>query len=411
MLTDEELRVYEHTCLGAVLRCNTTLDELELTPQLFPHAEERTALVAIAEIIREGQKADLISLTAALGIQQAVWVSKLLDYPGNTSYSVKMLKEDAKKRRLRMLAMMIRDSLEEKSSTDIQDIVMRELAALEDGTSRSTTLRSELLGAVEEIEERYKHRGTVGGVPTGFPQLDRWLDGLQKQEIIIVAARTGIGKSELIYSWMVQQIDRGIPIGIFSTETPKRAVVKKLLGKKAAIPFHQLRDGYIGERDFPRINDASADLFERTVFIDDTPGIRIEQLRASARHMVRKGARAIYVDHQGLVEAGSQGMSKVEKTGLVSKGLQVLARELDVPMVVVVQLARRAENGEPSLADLAWSGELEQDARTIMFLWGDRKTGERTLSVVKQTYGGLGNISLVFRPQSETYGEKTKEEP
>ncbi|MBL9031693.1 MAG: replicative DNA helicase [Phycisphaerae bacterium] len=278
-----------------------------------------------------------------------------------------------------------------------------------------------------ELERLASADGRLTGLPTGYPDLDRILSGLQPGEMIIVAARPSMGKTALALN-LAEQIARGgrspgdapkgppAPVGIFSLEMSKAALVQRLLSAFANIDGHRLRTGHLSAIEMASLQTHAEGLAETPLFIDDTPGLTVLSLRARARRMVAQhGVRAVFIDYLQLLSApGSARESRQVEVSAISRGIKALARELSVPVVCLSQLNRASEQREgnrPRMSDLRESGSIEQDADVVVLLhredyyhqgndeWAANnpdKIGVAELIVAKQRNGPTGTVRLTW---------------
>lgn len=249
-----------------------------------------------------------------------------------------------------------------------------------------TSINDVLHGAFERIDELHRERGKLRGVPTGLKKLDELLAGLQKSDLVILAARPSVGKTSLALDFARHAAIRGkVPVGIFSLEMSKEQLVDRLLCAEAGVDLWKMRTGNLSDRpdsnDFPRIGHAMGVLSEAKIFIDDTPGNTVMQIRTKARRLqAEHGLGLIIIDYLQLMEShGSKNSdNRVQEVAVISRNLKGIARELNVPVLALSQLSRAVEATKPAvpkLAHLRESGSIEQDADVVMFIY--RKSADR----------------------------------
>ncbi|MCS7283293.1 MAG: replicative DNA helicase [Anaerolineae bacterium] len=262
----------------------------------------------------------------------------------------------------------------------------------------------------DRIEYLYEHRGEPLGVPTGFIDLDRLLGGLQKSDLIIVAARPGVGKTSFCLSIARNAARLGKHVAIFSLEMSAEQVVQRLVSAETGIDAQRLRLGLLREEEWPLFVHATGVLAQLPIFIDDTPAISALQLRTKARRIhAEYGLDLIVVDYLQLMTADVRVENRVQEVSYISRMLKSLARELDVPLVAVSQLSRAVEqrtDKRPVLADLRESGSLEQDADVVLFIYREEMYKPDTekqhiadIIVAKHRNGPTGVVQLFFRQQ------------
>jgi replicative DNA helicase len=261
----------------------------------------------------------------------------------------------------------------------------------------------------DRIEYLYDHRDEPLGVPTGFIDLDRLLGGLQRSDLILIAARPSVGKTSLGISVARHAANLDQHVAIFSLEMSSEQVVQRMVSAETGIDAQRLRLGDLREEEWPLFVQATGRLSDLPLFIDDTPSISVLQMRTKARRLhAEHGIDLILVDYLQLMTAGDlRHESRVQEVSYISRSLKGLARELEVPLVAISQLSRAVEqrtDKRPILADLRASGSLEQDADVVMFIYRDElynpDTEEQNIAdiiVAKHRNGPTGTVQLFFR--------------
>jgi replicative DNA helicase len=277
------------------------------------------------------------------------------------------------------------------------------------------SVKDTLAESFDRLDELHKSGAGIRGVPTGFADLDDALAGLQQSNLLILAARPGVGKTSLalnIAQYVAVDLKR--PVGFFSLEMSREELVDRLLVSQADIDAWKLKTGKLSEDDFTKLSNAMGELAEAPLFIDDTPALSILEMRTKARRLqVESGVDLIVVDYLQLARS-RQLENRVQEVSEISQGLKNLARELRVPVLALSQLSRAVETRggkKPQLADLRESGSIEQDADVVMFLWReDEENSENImLDIAKHRNGPLRNISLHFKgDRIKFYGRETK---
>jgi len=264
----------------------------------------------------------------------------------------------------------------------------------------------------ERLDELSKNRGSLRGVPTGLKTLDRMLSGLQKENLIILAARPSVGKTSLALNFaQFAAVEKKKGIAIFSLEMGREMLVDRMISAQAGIDGWKISTGNLEEEDFEKYGEAAGELAEATIFIDDTPGISVLEMRTKARRlMLENKIDLIIVDYLQLIRA-PEAESRVQEVSKISQSLKNLARELKVPVLAVSQLSRAVEqrggDKKPQLSDLRDSGSIEQDADVVMFLWrpndDDRQSAK--LNIAKHRNGPTGDIDLFFKTEFTKFYE------
>jgi replicative DNA helicase len=279
-------------------------------------------------------------------------------------------------------------------------------------------LKTLLHAAYDRLDYLHQHKGEISGIRTGFADLDAMTTGLQKSDLILLAARPSIGKTSLALNFAEHAAVReGKTVGVFSLEMSKEQLVLRMLSSVANIDSQRLRTGFLEEMDFTRLAPAMNALAEAPMYIDDTPNISTMELRTKARRLqAESGLDLVIVDYLQLMQSTvqSRDANRVQEVSDISRGLKGLARELQVPVVALSQLSRQAEmreSKEPRLSDLRESGALEQDSDLVMFLWRDKDRGENqdqegevvNLRLAKHRNGPTGETKLWFRKRQTRF--------
>ena len=244
--------------------------------------------------------------------------------------------------------------------------------------------------------------------------------GFQKSEFIIIGARPSIGKTALALSMAANiAIKQGISAGFFSLEMSDMALMQRLVASEARINSSHLRSGMFKMSDFSKLTEAASRIYEAPLYIDDTPNMKLLQIRSTARRLkAQEDVQILFIDYIGLIEPENKGRTpRHEQVGEISRSLKALARELEVPIICLSQVGRQSEGEPPKLSDLRESGSIEQDADVVMFLHRDRMGSEdepgsdrkTELIVAKQRNGPVGKVELVFVPQYTKFESHSRE--
>lgn len=264
----------------------------------------------------------------------------------------------------------------------------------------------------ERIDRLSKHQGGIRGVPTGFKKLDNMLAGLQRSDLIILAARPSMGKSSMALDIARNvAVFQNLPVGVFSLEMSKDQIVDRFIASQANIDLYKLRTGRLqegpGDNDFSRIQSAMGSLSEAPIYIDDMGAINVMQMRAMARRLqADSGLGLLIIDYLQLMESSNKYATPLQQVTENSRALKSLAKELNIPVLVLSQLSRAVEQRtphRPMLSDLRESGAIEQDADVVLFIYRDDKYNENSLEkniaeiiVAKHRNGPTGAVKLYF---------------
>lgn len=280
---------------------------------------------------------------------------------------------------------------------------------------RFLPLKDILVEAFDRIDDLHKSSGKLRGLPTGFKDLDNILSGLQKSDLIILAARPSVGKTALALDFARQiAVSEKVPIGIFSLEMSKEQLVDRLLCAEAKVDSWKMRTGKLGntgvDDDFARIGEAMGRLSDAPIFIDDSASSNVMEIRTKARRLqLEHNLGFIVIDYLQLME-GSNSDNRVQEVSEISRALKGLARELNIPVLALSQLSRAVESRSPQipkLSDLRESGSIEQDADVVLFIYREERENPDTdrkhiadVIVAKHRNGPVGQVELYFRENS-----------
>ena len=280
-----------------------------------------------------------------------------------------------------------------------------------------SSIKEELAEAWERLEHLQKHENTLRGVPTGYPQLDSLLAGLQKSDLILLAARPSMGKTALALDIARQSATKhGTSVGVFSLEMSSQQLVDRMLAAQAGVNAWRLRTGKIKKEDeFARLQEGMGVLAEAPIYIDDKPSSTVLSMRSVARRLkMEKGLGLVIIDYLQLITPihARATDSMVQQVTEISRSLKAMARELDVPVLALSQLSRAVEQrrGRPRLSDLRDSGSLEQDSDVVMFIHREDKMSDNSdrpgvaeILIEKHRNGPTGKIELFFDEEKTTF--------
>lgn len=381
--------------------------------------DERHQMIyeAIVSLFESRTPIDLLTVTENLKKQKdlkrvggAGYLSDLVNNvptAAHVEHYAKIVKEHATKRRLMSAASKLFDmSLDEGIAVEeLLDKAETEVFSITQQNIRKsfTHIKKTLANAFDRLDELHKTPDGLRGIPTGFKDLDEKLAGFQRSNLIILAARPGMGKTTLALN-IAQPlaVKHKRPVAIFSLEMSSEELVDRLLVSQADIDAWRLKTGKLTEDDFTKLAIAMGELAEAPIYIDDTPGMSILEMRTKARRLqVEFGVELIIVDYLQLAKSRNLE-NRVQEVSEISQGLKNLARELKVPVLALSQLSRGVEQRgtkKPQLSDLRESGSIEQDADVVMFLWreDDDKLENVYLDIAKHRNGAIGQVPLYFK--------------
>jgi replicative DNA helicase len=292
------------------------------------------------------------------------------------------------------------------------------------------SMKEQVMSTLESIEKLFENKGAITGVSTGFRDLDKLTSGLHASEMIVIAARPSMGKTALAMNIAEHAaVEMKLPVAIFSLEMSAQQLVQRMLCSRARVNLAKTRDGFLAETDFPKLTHAASKLAEAKIFVDDSAGLTILELRAKARRLkAQQDVRLIIVDYLQLLRSTSRRAQDNRQLEIseISAGLKGLAKELNIPIIVVAQLNRNPEirtgsgKGVPRLADLRESGSIEQDADLVGLLVreeyyadsDEERTeleGKAELIIAKQRNGPIGQVKLTFLKAFTRFEDRAEE--
>jgi replicative DNA helicase len=294
--------------------------------------------------------------------------------------------------------------LVEKTSQKLYEI------ALKHQTSQFYHAKEVANSVLEFIDQRRKAERLITGLPSGFLDLDRLTAGFQPSDLVVVAARPGMGKSSFMLSMALHiASEEKVPVAIFSLEMSKEQLMLRMFSMLSGVPLQNIRQGYVSDEDWERIVKASLEISSRDLYIDDSPSLSTTELRIRSRKLKQeKGVKVIFVDYLQLLRTPYRHATRQEEVAEISRNLKALAKELEVPVIALAQLSRQVEHRSdkrPQLADLRESGQIEQDADLIIFIHRPEvykknpppeEEGLAEIIVAKQRQGPTGLIKLAF---------------
>ncbi|MCL4354378.1 replicative DNA helicase [Patescibacteria group bacterium] len=412
----------EQAVLGALLidKEAITLISEQVLPEYFYNDNNKSIFECMLALNEERKPIDILTLTALLKKKKlyekvggAAYLSSLANVvptASNIAYYAQILRETYVRRSLIRIGGELTDMAfeESKESMEILDKAEQNIFKISQDQVRQgfVHIKETLAESFDRLDELHKSDGGLRGVETGFTDIDFLLSGLQKSNLIVLAARPGQGKTAFVVNIAQNAAVTGKnPIGIFSLEMSKEELVDRLLISQSDIDAWRLKTGKLSEKDFEKLSSAMGELADAPIFIDDTPGISIAEIRTKARRLhLEHGLKLVIVDYMQLADPGKKLESRVQEVTYISQNLKNLARELKIPVIAVSQLSRAVEHrGEkkPQLADLRESGAIEQDADVVMFLYSQEEemTPQRIVKVLvaKHRNGPVGEKELLFR--------------
>jgi replicative DNA helicase len=428
----------EESVLGAVLlssdAANVALEKLhvedfykpshqrifEVIRQLFDSNEPIDAVTVSEGLRRDG------SLDRMGGIESLTRLIDSVPSTSNVEYYAGIVEEHSLRRRLMkvggdigLIAVNTLDPIADVVDQAEQAVFAVAERRVGDGLQNI----DDLLGpAIEKAEELHRNGAEVTGISTGYRDLDRKLAGLHPTNLLILAARPGMGKTSLMLNIAQNVALAGNTVAIFSLEMSREEIVTRMLCANGRIDSQKLRTGRLTESDFTKLSNAAGALYKQNIFVDDSPGLTVTEIRAKSRRLRRRpGLDLIVVDYIQLMN-GSGQENRQQEIAMISRSLKGLARELNVPIIALSQLNRGVESREdkrPRLGDLRESGAVEQDADVVMFIYRDEyyypekveSKGVAEVVIAKHRQGSVGRVDMTFLAEFTLFADMGRADP
>jgi replicative DNA helicase len=406
------------------------IESLKVGAEVFYDLRHQTIFSTLAEMYDSRVAIDVITLQQNLKDKQLLeqvggiaYLSSLPDVvpsAANLSYYLEIVKE---KYLLRKMIHTCTDVVSrvydfEGEIDSLMDEVERDILRISEARVEGTSsnIKELVKRAINQIEDFHQRQGMLTGVGTGFTDLDKMTSGFHPGEMIVIAARPSMGKTSLAMNIAEHvALEQKLPVGVFSLEMTSESLVLRMLCSRSRVNLRNIRDGFLAERDFPKLTGAAGKLANAPLFIDDSSGLSILQLRAKARRMAQQyGIKLFVIDYLQLLHSTARrAENRQQEIADISSGVKSLAKELNVPVIVLSQLNRELEkdkNRKPRMSDLRESGSIEQDADLIGLLYkpssGDDEDGAPAgeeqdavpvnLLIAKQRNGPTGDVHLTF---------------
>ena len=419
----------EASVLGAMMVSDGAIPPVVLDVRLrdedFYRERHRIVFRAITDLYEQGEPVDALTVselltqrgevTEAGGKEAVSELASTVPVPGNARHYARIVKQNALLRRLLATSQRIQKSVHDREG-DPEQLVERAESLLfkvahEERASDFRRVAEVLGDEIDRLEALAKGDREVTGTPSGFRDLDGLLGGFQPGNLIVIAARPSLGKSALVCN-IAENVaaKHGAPVAFFSLEMSEAELAHRFIACRARIANDRLRKGRVAARDWPRVVRACNELEKAPLWLDDSSDLSLLELRAKARRLASSegGLGLVIVDYLQLMRAEDPRANRVEQVGQSSRGLKILARELNVPVIGISQLSRAPElrpDKRPILSDLRESGNIEQDSDVVMFIYRESKyddeadPSEGQFIIAKHRNGPTGTVDVVFLEQ------------
>jgi|YelNatPaOPRAMG01_1025707.scaffolds.fasta_scaffold27976_2 replicative DNA helicase len=428
----------EQSVLGSILIDNDAIHKVAeiLSPEDFYKETHQKIYQAMLSLYERGEPLDLITLSDELkrnkvldkvgGIAYLVQLTEAVPTAANVLNYARIVKEKSLLRNLISAATEIISECyrEEEEIEDLLDRAEQLIFSISEFRIKPSfyPIKDVLKETFKIIERLYERKELITGVPSGFKDLDRLTSGFQPSDLIIVAGRPSMGKTAFCLNIaQYAAIHARVPTAIFSMEMSKEQVAMRMLCSEAKVNASKVRSGFLSEAELQRLTLAASILSDSPLVIDDTPALSVLELRAKARRLKREiSLGLVIIDYLQLMRGRSSTERREQEISEISRSLKALAKELQIPVIAISQLSRRAEDRpgrRPQLADLRESGAIEQDADVILFIYRDEvynpnspKKGIAEIIIGKQRNGPTGTVELAYIPELTAFKDLWKGE-
>ena len=405
-----------------------------LKPEDFYREDNKIIYEAILNIYNRAEPIDIITLKAELssmgkldavgGLEYIAVLPDKVPPTANVDRYIKIVEEKAMLRNLIKTANDILSMGYEPTDEPerVMDLAEKKIFDVMQKKSQKgyTPIKDVLVESFSKLEELYNQKQHVTGVPTGFIDLDKMTAGLHGSEFILIAARPAMGKSAFALNIGAYAATRAnIPVAIFSLEMAKDQVANRILCSEALVDSNAVRTGELSDEDLSKLAETSGELSQAQIFIDDTAGISVMEIRAKCRKLkLEKNIGLVIIDYLQLIQGSGKSSSREQEIAEISRSLKILAKEIEVPVIALSQLSRAVEarpDHRPMLSDLRESGSIEQDADIVMFLYRDdyynedsEKKNQAEVIIAKQRAGSTGTVDLAWLGQYTKFANLDK---
>jgi len=418
----------EKSLLGAVLIDEETLADISEHVTAKDFYEKRHGIIysGMMRLYEKHKPVDLLTLTEELKRKNEIeivggsaYLTELTNYVPTAAHAeayAELVAQKAVRRRLIRASGEISELgyNEETTTQELLEKAEAELFSVSDQSLKQdlVSLESILTESFDRMEELHRNKGQLRGIRTGWRDLDTMTAGLQRSDLLILASRPAMGKTTLVtnLAYNVATIAKQ-PVLFFSLEMSKEQLVDRMLADASGVNAWNIRTGNLSDDDFGKLSEAMGEMAEAPIYIDDTPGVSVLEMRTKARRAAHEQPLGlIIVDYLQLMQgSGRSDGNRVQEVSEISRGLKLIARELNVPVVALSQLSRSVESRNPQipqLADLRESGSIEQDADIVMFIYREAYYNPETerenltdLIIAKHRNGPTGKVELYFHPE------------
>jgi len=414
----------EKNLLGALIKNPLMLSEIItiIKPENFYFQKHQYIYKAILELFNENKPIDVISVSENLRFNEKLDACDGRPYindlafdvisTANIGYYAKIVDAYFKRRQIIRIADQIKETAEKVEDKDdvintVQDLFLQ--VTTNNVINKDALFKDFIIDVYNNIEDRFVNKNKISGLNTGFHDLNDYTGGFQKSDLIILAARPSMGKTALALNIAENiALDNKLPVAVFTLEMSKEQIGQRLLTSNSGISSLKVRNGDLNDADFTKIHESMGKYADCPLYIYDTPGATVTEIRAECKKIkMNEGLGIVIIDYLQLMGGTKNNENRTNEVAGISRGLKNLARELDCPVLALSQLSRKVEERsckKPMLSDLRDSGSIEQDADIVIFIYRDEyydenseKKGKAEIIVAKQRNGPVGSFELLFQ--------------
>lgn len=422
------LEYAEKAVLGAILLRNDCFDDVTriLSETDFSGSRNRLIFRAVGELLDQGAGVDLLTLADNLrdkgflkkvGADYVAHLTSVVPTAANVEYYAQVVRDESVRRTVNFAVGRLVEKISDPGLEVAEVVEEAERVIFEVNQQRAgdyVKIDSVLGKAMDRVEEYVNTKGALTGIPSGLAEIDSMTGGFQDGEMYVVGARASIGKTAFALT-AAQNIMKLRPVGFFSLEMSNEMLGVRLLAMEGRVDSHKIRSGFLSFDDVHKLTGGASRMYGKGLYLYDQPNARIADIKSKLRRMVsRDDVKIAFIDYVGLVKPEKRDIPRHEQVSIVSKELKQMARELNIPLVVLAQLNRLAEGRRPNLSELKESGALEEDADCVILLHRERNDEEAMVvpveaHILKQRNGPLGMVEIAFHKRYTRFENLARE--
>ena len=419
----------EQSVLGSIIIDNDAIINVSniIVSDDFSYDTHKIIYQAMIDLYTQSKPIDLLTITENIrnitnleevgGYTYISSLTSIADYSKNVDYYAQIVKEKSTLRQLVSASKsIIETATSGKTVEQVLDVAEKSIFDISQEKNRSSLnhIKDVLIATYDVIEQNYKNKGRMTGITTGFADLNFMTNGLQSTDLILVAARPATGKTAFALNLAYNAAKSGKKVAIFSLEMSKTQLVQRVLSAESKVELKKIKTGELEEEDWPKLINSISLMTKYDIYINDTAGINLLEIRSECRKLkMQKGLDMIVIDYLQLMESEGNNQNRQQEISKISRGLKILAKEMECPIIALSQLSRAPElrtNHRPMLSDLRESGAIEQDADIVMFLYRDEiynpdtdKKNVTEVILAKHRSGEIGTVELAWHAKYQLF--------